>query len=125
MAYRIFGRKHKSKFHIIDPETGKTYCKAENNLQIHFRRDFDKAPTHRPPCSICVQRSAGGRVSEPSLAVLMGEAIEVEPCSMEATSKAQVRDAGKFLTIERDGRAWTLGKECPWFEEARRELTGL
>lgn len=124
MVYRIFGRKLKSKVHAIDPATGKTYCKAENNLQIHFQRDFDKMPSHRRPCSICVSRQAIAehRPSEPSLAVLMGEAAEVEEHELEV--ECAVRDMGRFLVIERDGRRWTLGKKYPGFDAALRELTG-
>ena len=120
MKYRIFGRKLKHKYHLINPATGNSWCRAENNKQLHEPRDSDKTEG-RKLCHLCsVQSVESDCYAEPSLAVLMGEAVAVEESEVEV--KCRIRDAGRFLTVERDGRIWTLGKQYPQFEEAKREL---
>ena len=121
MKYRIFGKKLKHKYHLINPATGNSWCKAENNKQLYEPRDTDE-PGARKLCRLCAEQSGESkeRIAEPSLAVLMGEAIEVD--DMPPPPNCRVRDAGTFLTIERGGRVWTLGKEYPDFERAKWDL---
>jgi hypothetical protein len=53
MKYRVFGNKKKTAYHEINPETGKTICKAENNLQLGVSRDYEIIPENRRACQLC------------------------------------------------------------------------
>lgn len=63
--------KKKSRVHILDAQ-GKTLCQAENNGSVFPKLD-NSLPSDKVICANCI---AIEEQREPSLAVLMGEAMD-------------------------------------------------
>ncbi len=85
----------KSKVHIVNPETGMSMCRAENNLQLGEHRDLDKKPDFRAMCKLCVPPAPP-------------EFLEAE---------------GEHCVVFQIGeRVMTVGKQYPLFEERCAEI---
>lgn len=95
MKYRVFGNKPKSKYHLVDPKTGKSVCRAENNLMLGKAYDLTDIPENRGRCQLC---------SPPE-----------KPKFLEAEGQ-------NCILFIRGDRITTVGKKCPWFDEACAEI---
>lgn len=95
MKYRVFGKKMKSRVHIVNPGTGMTICKAENNPLLGEHRDLDEKPKFRAMCKLCL------------------------PPAPPEFEEAEGRTSVVFQVGE---QTITVGKKYPRFEERCAEI---
>ena len=101
------------RVHILDSETGRAYCQAENCGGKPFDGKGAEIPAGRRLCGNCTDLAGRNEANygEPSLAVLMGERLaEVEP-ELFADTVTPTPAARTYLTSDRVPKL-TRGKQA-------------